>query len=112
VICDRPKNIRKQVSGELVQLIPEDWEKAQAILKALPGVLELQTYGEYLNIMVDDADKCLLMVKKAFEKLGVGYRGLRAAPMRMEEAFISIIRRLEESAAPLEKVSGDLQVED
>ena len=96
VVCDTPRRIRSRVQAELIQLIPGDWEAAQSLLRDLPGVQEMQTYGEYLHLLVDDAEKRLPKVKKALKKADIPFRGLRAAPARMEEAFISLIRGLEE----------------
>lgn len=95
VVCDSPKNIRDGISAEIVQLIPEDWQAAASIVTKMEGVQELQTYGEYLNVMVDEAETRLQEIELALKLEQVGFKGLRIAPMRMEEAFISLIRRME-----------------
>jgi HPt (histidine-containing phosphotransfer) domain-containing protein len=61
----------------------------------LPGVLQVQTYGELLHLLVDSADERLPQIEAALQKNGLSYRGIRHAPARMEEAFISLIRQLE-----------------
>ena len=96
VICDSPRKIRAQIKGEILELRPDDWQRAIDILEKLPGILEIQTYGESLHILVDSAKKELPAVKKAMEKNKLEYASLRQAPARMEEAFISLIKRLEE----------------
>ena len=40
-------------------------------------------------------DEALPEVEKSLKKAGVRYRGIRIAPARMEEVFISLIRRME-----------------
>ncbi|MCJ7625562.1 MAG: ABC transporter ATP-binding protein [Anaerolineaceae bacterium] len=96
IICENPRKIRKEIGGEMIELRPEDWRKAHDFIETIPGVLELQTYGELLHIIVDSAEKRLPKIEKALKKQGISFRGLRAAPASMEEAFISLIRRLEE----------------
>jgi ABC-2 type transport system ATP-binding protein len=96
VICDSPRKIRGQIKGDMLELRSENWQTAHEILEKQPGVLEIQTYGESLHILVDSAKKELPVIKKALEKNKQEYSSLRQAPARMEEAFISLIRRLEE----------------
>ncbi len=95
VICADPREIRAQIQGELIELYPKEWEAAYKLVHTLPGVLEIQTYGEALHLLVDSAQKRLPQIKRSLEKRGVAYRNLRQSPARMEEAFISLIRSME-----------------
>ena len=97
IVCAEPRQIRAQIEGELVELRPDDWQAAHALVETLPGVLEVQTYGELLHVLVDSADKRIPEIEAALEKQGLACRGIRRAPARMEEAFISLIRRMEDS---------------
>jgi ABC-2 type transport system ATP-binding protein len=95
MVCDDPERIRAQVAGDLIEFRPEDWRKARRLLKDIPGVLEVQTYGETLRVFLVSASEVLPVIIKTLRGAGVGYRGLRRAPARMEEAFVSLIRRVE-----------------
>jgi ABC-2 type transport system ATP-binding protein len=99
IVCAGPRQIRAQVEGELIELRPGDWQAACALVETLPGVLEVQTYGELLRVFVDSAEKRLPEIKAALEKHGLGHQGARRATARMEEAFISLITRLDASRA-------------
>lgn len=94
IVCDTPQNIRGQIEGDLIELKSADWRRAKGILQNLPGVIEIQTYGEALHILVDSEEKRLAMIEKALAKNDVTYRELRRAPIRMEEAFLSIISHM------------------
>ena len=96
VVCAPPQQIRAQIEGDLIKLYPDDWQAAYALVEKLPGVLEVQTYGEALHVLVDSAKKRLPKIKKALKKQGIVYHGARLAPARMEEAFISLIRKMEQ----------------
>ncbi|MGD8752815.1 MAG: ABC transporter ATP-binding protein [Anaerolineales bacterium] len=95
IICDTPREIREQIQGELLELQTNDWQKAHELITRLPGILEIQTYGNALHLLVDSARKRAPQIKKALKKEGITYRGIRPVPARMEEAFISLIRGLE-----------------
>jgi ABC-2 type transport system ATP-binding protein len=95
IICAQPDHIRSQIQGEMIELYPEDWQAALALVETLPGVLEVQTYGNLLHIFVASAAESLSTLEVALQMHGIQHHGLRHAPARMEEAFISLIRRLE-----------------
>jgi ABC-2 type transport system ATP-binding protein len=95
VMCAAPAQIRAQIQGELIELRPDDWQAAHDIVQGLPGVLEIQTYGELLHVLVDSGEKRLPEIKKALKKGGVTFHGARLATARMEEAFISLIKHME-----------------
>jgi ABC-2 type transport system ATP-binding protein len=95
MICDEPGRIRNMVVGELVEIRPDDWRRARRLLKELPSVLEVQTYGETLRVFVSSVENDLPLVEEALREAGVQYGGVRAAPARMEEAFVSLIRSME-----------------
>jgi ABC-2 type transport system ATP-binding protein len=95
VECDSPQNIRSKLSGDIIEIQPDDWRKTLDIVGSLPGVHEVQTYGESLHLLVDSGAKRLPEVEKFLRKAGFGVRSIRIAPARMEEAFISLIRKME-----------------
>jgi ABC-2 type transport system ATP-binding protein len=95
VICDTPQVIKSQIHGELIQITPDDWRAATELLKDQSGIYDIQTYGESLHILVDDAEKRLPEISKSLKDNGLTYRGARATPAGMEEAFISLIKEME-----------------
>jgi len=97
VVCDTPQQIRAQIEGDLIELRPDDWQAALVLVEALPGVLEVQTYGDLLRVFVDSAERRIPEIKSVLKAEGIACRGVRRATARMEEAFISLIRRMEDS---------------
>lgn len=95
IVCDTPQNIRGQIEGDLIELKSADWRRAKEILRSMPGVIEIQTYGEALHILVDSQEKRLTMLERTLAENNVTYRGLRRAPIRMEEAFLSLITHMD-----------------
>ena len=80
----------------MLEINTDDWQIAKILIETLPGVLEVQTYGESLHILVDSADTRLEEITSSLEEGGLSYSDARKAPARMEEAFISLINRLED----------------
>jgi ABC-2 type transport system ATP-binding protein len=96
VMCAPPDEIRSSVKGELIQLIPSDWKTAHILIEQIPGVIEVQTYGESLQILVDDVSKRLPQITAALEEQGITYHSVRQTSPRMEEAFVSLIKQMDE----------------
>jgi ABC-2 type transport system ATP-binding protein len=96
IICDTPIHIRKALDGELVIIRPEQWREAQKLVRSLPGVREVQTYGEALHMIVDKASVRLPEIKKVLVQNKIDFKDARKAPARMEEVFISLIRKMED----------------
>jgi ABC-2 type transport system ATP-binding protein len=97
VLCAAPREIRQHVQGDLVEIRPDDWQATYAVLVDHPSVLELQTYGDMLHVLVESAEHALPRIKATLNEYDLTYRSLRRTTPRMEEAFISLIRHLEET---------------
>jgi len=97
IVCDVPERIRGMVEGELLELRPSNLRLAAQVVERLEGVLEVQTYGDLLHVFVDEATRRLPELQAALAEQGIPVRDFRQTRPRMEEAFISLIRkRLEE----------------
>jgi ABC-2 type transport system ATP-binding protein len=95
LMCAAPQNIRNQLQGEIIDLQPADWRQAREVVVGLEGVHEVQTYGEALHLLVDSAEKRLPEIEQALRAHGLVYYSARPAPPSMEEAFISLIQKME-----------------
>ncbi|MCR4406510.1 MAG: ABC transporter ATP-binding protein [Anaerolineae bacterium] len=98
VVCDVPERIRGMVTGELLELRPANLRAAERVIAGLPGVLEVQTYGDLLHVFVDNVALRRPQLEAALAVEKIGIISLRQTHPRMEEAFISLMRkRLEDT---------------
>jgi len=93
IVCDTPEQIKGLVEGELLELQPDRLREASRMIEDLAGVLEVQTYGDLVHVFVDDAARRAPMIQQALAGAGIAVEGLRQTRPRMEEAFISLIRK-------------------
>ena len=94
VICDTPTAIRSSLKGEIIKVVTDDWKKAQKVLSTSPGVFEVQSYGEALHVLVDSSKKRKKELSSSLQEKGITIQEIRPTPPRMEEAFISLLRKL------------------
>jgi len=95
VECDTPQNIRSKLDGDVIEVQAGDWQKVLETAAGLDGVHEAQTYGESIHLLVDSGKRRMPQIEKILKKSNIDYRSIRIAPTRMEEAFISLIRKME-----------------
>ena len=96
IICDTTGNIKAMVPGQLIALWASDMRRAKEIVSDVPGVLEVQTYGDQLRIFVEEADKMNGRIQAALSPANIDILEMRRTQPRMEEAFISLISRQRE----------------
>jgi ABC-2 type transport system ATP-binding protein len=104
IVQDVPERIKGLVGGELLELRPGGeagaaLRLAQGILAGQEGVLEVQTYGDLLHVLVDSARRRQDALLEAMHQAGIEVASLRQTRPRMEEAFISLVQRQMEGQA-------------
>jgi len=97
VVCDTPANIRRDVGADVIKIICTDWQKAREVLGTLPDIQEIQSYGEALHVLVNSASKQKQTIKKTLLRNQIELIEYREITPRMEEAFISLIRKMRRS---------------
>ena len=96
VVCDTPERIKSMTRGELIALRPSDLRRARETLAGLEGVSEMQTFGDQLRVFAENADAVLAQARPALAAQGVELLDVRRVQPRMEEAFISLVRSLDQ----------------
>jgi ABC-2 type transport system ATP-binding protein len=97
--CDTPEAIRQRVPGQVIQFLPGDRLRARAVLREVPEIHEVQSFGEMLNVFVDDVESGERVIRKALGEAGISIDAVRHVEPRMEEAFVSLIRQRTKAAA-------------
>jgi len=101
IACDTPGAVKRMVPGRVLEFTPSDFEQTLRILRnpkglGLEGVLEVQSYGLMLHVFVDDPARRQPEIEAALVARGITCQGMREIEVRMEEAFISLVRRRRE----------------
>ncbi|MEA3345360.1 MAG: ABC transporter ATP-binding protein [Chloroflexota bacterium] len=88
-----PETVEQRVPGRLLEFTPSDFVLAYLMVEEMEGVLEVQTYGAMLHLFVDDPERRRSEIETALSAQGIQCEGMREIEPRMEEAFISLIRK-------------------
>jgi len=100
-----PKEIKALIPGELVEFRPESPQiqgvgllrQADRILSQQAGVLEVQTYGDLMHVFVDSIAQRRPQLEAVLAAEQITIANFRQTTPRMEEAFISLIGKMENS---------------
>jgi len=98
IVYGAPDRIKGLVAGELLELRTANPRRAEEVIGQSEGVLETQTYGDLLRVFVDSVTRRQDSLQETLAAAGIEVIGLRQTRPRMEEAFISLIRRQMEGA--------------
>ena len=96
VQCESPSVIRKQMGAEVLKIITDDWRKARELILPLPGVQDVQSYGEAIHALVDSVSSRSANIKDVLVANKLKIIDMREISPRMEEAFISFIRKMDQ----------------
>jgi ABC-2 type transport system ATP-binding protein len=98
IASDTPGKIKAMVPGFLLEFHPdaERFDEALQLVSQLDGVLEVQTYGALLHVFVDHIASRRHEIEAALAAKNISLSGMRQIEPRMEEAFISLIKRQKE----------------
>ena len=105
VAHDSPGTIKQMVPGRLLEFTPSALAPAKRLVESIRGVLEIQTYGRMLHVFVDDVTARRHEIEAALVAQGIHGEGMREIEPRMEEAFISLIRKQREASRHAQEVA-------
>jgi ABC-2 type transport system ATP-binding protein len=89
-----PAELRKSLGLERLEVRAGDLRRAQAALAGRDGIVDVQRFGDRLDVMVRDPDRGARAVRESLAAAGVAIQGVRAAAPTLENTFVSILRDL------------------
>jgi len=96
--ADTPQGVKSLMRGTIIEIVCPEIRRAFAVLKKLPGVREVQLFGDRLNVVVDEADKGMALVASALAKEGIPIDQKRVLPPSLENVFISVTQSVPSEA--------------
>jgi ABC-2 type transport system ATP-binding protein len=88
--ADTPRNIKLLMRGTVVEIVCPEIRRAFVLLKGLPGVREIQLFGDRLNAVVDDPENEGRVIEAALLREGIPILQKRILPPSLENVFISV----------------------
>jgi ABC-2 type transport system ATP-binding protein len=95
VALDTPSALRDSLHGVVIEVIAPDRDRATSVLERLPGVTDVQLFGERAHVRLEpgaelsDPDRMTL----ALERAAVSVAGVRRVPPSLEDVFIARVAK-------------------
>jgi ABC-2 type transport system ATP-binding protein len=87
-----PQAIKSRIPGTMLTLRGVDIHQAQNALRGMEGLIDLQTYGDQLNLIIQgDAEALKAESARRLAQAGLPGASFDAVPVSMEEAFIYLV---------------------
>jgi ABC-2 type transport system ATP-binding protein len=88
---DAPGVLRAGLTGDVMEVIAEDRDRATEALERLPGVVDVQLFGERVHVRLEstspfrEAERLAAVLKEA----GIEAESVRRVPTSLEDVFIA-----------------------
>jgi ABC-2 type transport system ATP-binding protein len=96
---DAPAALRESLAGDVIEVIAADRDRLTEVLERLPGVVDVQQFGERTHVRLDSGS-----LFRDHERLAAALRAadvepesVRRVPTSLEDVFIA---RVAEAATP------------
>lgn len=92
---DTPSNLKLLMRGEIVEIVCERAREASQILKSHPEAMEVQTFGDRLNIVVAKAATAMKSLEEVLKSENIPVTSWRVISPSLENVFISLLTQTE-----------------
>jgi ABC-2 type transport system ATP-binding protein len=96
--ADTPQGIKGLMRGTVVEIVCPEIRRGFAVLKTVPGVTEVQLFGDRLNAVVSDPGSEMPLIEAALAAAGIPILQKRALAPSLENVFISVTQEGQSSA--------------
>lgn len=88
---DTPTNLKKLMSGEVVEIVCERVREASKLLRDQALGKEIQTFGDRLNVVVEDVARDFPPIESRLKQRGIAVESWRVISPSLENIFISLL---------------------
>jgi ABC-2 type transport system ATP-binding protein len=100
-----PAGLRQGLGLDRLEVRASDLRRAEAALARRAGIVDVQRFGDRLDVMVRKVREGERDVREALSQAHIAVDGVRADAPTLENAFVSMLRGLEDQA-PLPRFPG------
>lgn len=96
-----PSQIKSAQPGKLIEIIPDDTQKAAKIIRRSLAAWKVSIFAESLHLNLENPESELPYIRNALEQNGVKIASIRSIDFSLEDAFIGIVQRANQKEGAL-----------
>jgi len=89
-----PAALRQSLGLERLEVRAADLRRAEALLPAGDGIVDVQRFGDRLDVLVPDVQAGERTVRETLARAQLAVEGVRVATPTLENAFVALLREL------------------
>lgn len=89
MVVDTPARLKEAMPGEVVEIISDQVRRAAGVLRGIPGLQDVQAFGDRLNIVVTDSTRQMPSIQAALDAAEIRVTEWRRVPASLENIFIA-----------------------
>jgi ABC-2 type transport system ATP-binding protein len=95
VALDTPASLRAGLPGVVLEVIAGDRDRATRVLESLPGVVDVQLFGERVHVRLEPGSPLIekARLSAALGSAGITVESVRRVPVSLEDVFIARVSR-------------------
>jgi ABC-2 type transport system ATP-binding protein len=93
LLTGSPRELLKEMQGEVILLISSDQPRARKLLEQKGGLTEVYPVGEALHLIAESAEQAMNRVRSLLASERIAIQTMRTIPPTFEDLFISLIRK-------------------
>ncbi len=91
LVVDTPQNVKSLMKGQLIEIVTDKVRLASDILKVHNSVLDVQAFGDRLNVVVENSQNDFPIIAQALQNAKITISEWRNISPRLENVFISLM---------------------
>jgi ABC-2 type transport system ATP-binding protein len=91
LVVDTPQNVKSLMKGQLIEIVTDKVRLASDILKVHNSVLDVQAFGDRLNVVVENSQNDFPIIARALQNANITISEWRNISPRLENVFISLM---------------------
>ena len=95
---DTPDELRKRMRGQVVEVVLDQVRQAFRVLRDREGTSEVQAFGDRINVIVQDPERSLPVIRALLNANGITIHSMRAISPSLENVFISLLTHTHDGA--------------
>ena len=92
VAVDTPDELRKLMTGELLELLTPDERRARDLLTDLPGVLGVEIFGDRVHVVVEDCERMIDPICDRLSASDISVLSIHQIAPGLEDVFVSLLK--------------------
>jgi ABC-2 type transport system ATP-binding protein len=90
---DEPTNLRARMNGDVIEIVCARVREASKALQYQSFTREVQTFGDRLHVLVEDASRDVSQIEFRLKQNGIAIESWRVIPPSLENVFISLLTK-------------------